>query len=101
MVVLGLLLIGLGALAIVAALFTADGTDVELLGTDTSAVALFFVGLGAGLAILWGLGFTRWGAKRSLRQRREAKQLHELHEKLERHEASERDDPGRRADGPS
>ena len=99
MVVLGLILIGLGALAIVAALFTAEGSNVELLGTDISAMALFFVGLGAGLAIVWGFGFTKWGTKRSLRQRRESKQLEELHEKLEKHEASERNDPDRKGDG--
>ena len=99
MVVLGLILIGLGALAIVAALVTAEGSNVELLGTDISALALFFVGLGAGLAIVWGFGFTKWGTKRSLRQRRESKQLEELHDKLEKHQASERNDPDRRADG--
>ena len=100
MVVLGLILIGLGALAIVAALFTVEGSNVELLGTDISAMALFFVGLGAGLAIVWGFGFTKWGTKRTLRQRRESKQLEQLHEKLEKHESSERRDPDRKTDGP-
>jgi len=100
MVVLGLILIGLGALAIVAALFTAEGSNVELLGTDISAMALFFVGLGDGLAILWGFGFTKWGTKRSLRQRRESKQLDELHEKLEKHESEESRDADRKTDGP-
>jgi hypothetical protein len=101
MVILGLILIGLGAVAIVAALFTAEGSNVELLGTDISAMALFFVGLGAGLAILWGFGFTKWGTKRTLRQRRESKQLHELHEKLEKHEARDDKDVDDRAkDGP-
>lgn len=100
MVVLGLILIGLGALAIVAALFTVEGSNVELLGTDISAMALFFVGLGAGLAIVWGFGFTKWGTKRTLRQRRESKQLEQLHEKLEKHESSERRDPDRGTDGP-
>jgi hypothetical protein len=95
MVVLGLILIGLGGLAIVAALFTAEGSNVELLGTDISALALFFIGLGAGLAILWGFGFTKWGTKRTLRQRRESKQLEELHEKLEKHEAGEHKDTER------
>ena len=95
MVVLGLILIGLGAVAIVAALFTAEGSNVELLGTDISALAMFFVGLGAGLAILWGFGFTKWGTKRSLRARRESKQLSELHEKLEKREADERRDAER------
>ena len=100
MVVLGLILIGLGAVAILAALFTVEGSNVELLGTDISAMALFFIGLGAGLAIVWGFGFTKWGTKRTLRQRRESKQLEELHEKLEKHEAAERRDPDRSTDGP-
>lgn len=100
MVVLGLILAGLGALAVVAALFTAEGSNVELLGTDISAMALFFIGLGAGLAIVWGFGFTKWGTKRSLRQRRESKQLEELHEKLEKHEADEARDADRKTDGP-
>jgi hypothetical protein len=99
MVVLGLILIGLGGLAIVAALFTAEGSNVELLGTDISALAMFFVGLGAGLAILWGFGFTKWGTKRTLRQRRESRQLEELHEKLEKHEAGEQKNADR-TDGP-
>ncbi|MCB8955324.1 MAG: hypothetical protein H6529_02455 [Nocardioides sp.] len=90
MVVLGLILMALGAVAIVAALFTAQGS-VELLGTDISALAMFFVGLGAGLAILWGFGFSKWGTKRTLRQRRESKKLNELSEQLERREAEQRD----------
>ncbi|MGY2700756.1 MULTISPECIES: hypothetical protein [unclassified Nocardioides] len=91
MVVLGLLLMGVGAVAVVGALFTADGST-ELFGVDLSATAMFFVGLGAGLAIVWGFGFSKWGTKRTLRQRRESKQLNELHEKLERREAEERKD---------
>lgn len=90
MVVLGLILMALGAVTIVAALFTAQGS-VELLGTDISALAMFFVGLGAGLAILWGFGFSKWGTKRTLRQRRESKKLNELSEQLERREAEQRD----------
>ncbi|WP_395696361.1 hypothetical protein [Nocardioides sp.] len=97
MVVLGLILMALGAIAIVAALFTAHGT-VELLGTDISATAMFFVGLGAGLAILWGFGFSKWGTKRTLRQRRESKRLGELSEKLEQREAEQRDGDADRDD---
>ncbi|MCB0896655.1 MAG: hypothetical protein KDB43_15015, partial [Nocardioidaceae bacterium] len=54
-------------------------------------LAMFFVGLGAGLAILWGFGFSKWGTKRTLRQRRESKKLNELSEQLERREAEQRD----------
>lgn len=95
MVVLGLLLMALGAVAVVGALFTAEGST-QLFGVDLSAMALFFVGLGAGLAIVWGFGFSKWGTKRTLRHRRESKKLDELHEKLERREAEERvEDPDR------
>ena len=102
MVILGLLLIALGAVAIVAAIGTADGSGVELLGTDIGAVTLFFVGLGAGVAILWGLSLTKWGTKRSIRQRRESKRLNELSEKLDEREAERREDERERGrdDGP-
>lgn len=91
MVVLGLILIVAGALAIVGAVFTAEGT-VELLGADISALALFLVGLGSGLALWWGFSIGKFGTKRSLRQRRESKQLSELSEKLEKHEEGRGDD---------
>ena len=92
MLVLGLLLIAVGAVAVVAALGTAEGTNVELLGTDVGAMAMFFIGLGAGVAILWGFGLTKWGTRRSLRQRRESKKLSELSEKLDKHEAENREE---------
>ena len=85
MVVLGLILIAAGALGIVAAVFTADGT-VELLGTDISALAMYLVGLGSGVAIWWGFSLGKFGTKRTLRQRRESKKLAELSEKLEKHD---------------
>ena len=95
MVVLGLLLMALGAVAVVGALFTAEGS-AQLFGLDLSALAMFFVGLGAGLAIVWGFGFSKWGTKRTLRQRRESRKLDELQQKLERREAEEhRNDPDR------
>ena len=92
MLVLGLILIAAGALAIVAAVGTADGTNVELLGVDVSAVALFLIGVGSGVAILWGLAITKFGTKRELRQRRESKRLSELSEQLDKHEADRRED---------
>jgi len=91
MVVLGLLLIAAGALGIVAAVFTAEGT-VELLGTDISALAIYLVGLGSGLAIWWGFSIGKFGTKRTLRQRRESKRLAELSEKLDKHEEDRADD---------
>ena len=66
---------------------------VELLGIDLGAVALFLLGLAAGVAILWGFAISGSAVKRSLRHRREErKQLTELSEKLEQVEAERRRD---------
>jgi hypothetical protein len=83
MVILGLLLIVLGALAIVAAVFTNDGS-ASLLGIDMSVLTVFLVGVGAGAFILWGWSILKYGTKQELRQRRERKKLTELSEKLDR-----------------
>jgi hypothetical protein len=85
MVLLGLILIGAGALVIVAAVFTAelDGSRLEVLGIGASPLALFLLGVGAGLAVLWGFGILKFGTKRSWRHRQESKKLEELSEKLE------------------
>jgi len=92
MVILGLLLILLGALAIVAVVFDVDSIRVELLGAEISAVALFLLGVASGVAILWGFGILKFGTKRSLRHRREQK---ELHEKLDRAEGDRKDEDNR------
>ncbi len=92
MVFLGLLLIALGVVAILAAVFASDGS-AELLGLDLTALAIFLVGVGAGAAVIWGFAILKYGTKRELRQRKERKQLNELSEKLDRAEAQ------RRADG--
>ena len=90
--VVGLLLMVLGALAVVAAVFTAQGDAVEILGFDITALGLYLLGLGSGAAILWGFAISKWGTKRTLRQRREARKLDELQEKLDRREADQRND---------
>ena len=94
MILLGLVLILLAALAIVAALFTAEvsGSDVELLGLDLSPVGLFLVGLGAGLAIWWGFWLFKAGSARSLARRREQKRLSELSDQLHRAESERQRD---------
>lgn len=96
MLILGLVLIGAGALLIVAAIFTAEttgtGAAVELLGTEVGAVTLFLLGLGAGIAILWGLSITRFGARRTLKHRREQSRLSELSDKLDKVESERRRD---------
>lgn len=94
MLLLGLILIALGGLAIVAAVFTAELNDgkIEYLGTDLSALAIFLVGLGAGAAILLGLSLFKWGTKRGLARRREQKKMDELSEKLGQADARRTED---------
>ena len=98
MVILGLGLMILGAIAVLSALFVSEpGTGGELMGVDVSTLDAFFVGVAAGAAILWGFAILRWGTKRSLAHRKERKELTRLNEKLERAEAESReDDPERR-----
>jgi hypothetical protein len=90
--IVGLLLMMLGALAVVAAVLTATGDSVQVLGFDVTAVGLYLLGLGSGVAILWGFAISKWGTKRTLRQRRESRKLDELQEKLDRREAEQRTD---------
>jgi hypothetical protein len=94
MVILGLILIALGALAIVCGLFTTeiDGTKLQFLGQDLSPAALFLIGVGAAVAIWWGLWILKAGSKRSWARRKEQKRLEELSEKLDHVEANRRMD---------
>ena len=92
MVILGLLLIGLGTIAILAAIFVSEGS-AELLGMNLSALAIFLVGIAAGACVLWGFTLLRLGTRRELRARREHRRLTQLSEKLARVEAERRDGP--------
>jgi len=100
MVILGLGLLILGAIAVLSAIFVSEdlpGGGGELLGFDVTTLESFFVGVAAGAAILWGFAILKWGTKRSLAQRKERKEFKELNAKLERVEAERReDDPERR-----
>ncbi len=91
MFVVGLLLMLFGALAIVAAAFGSSGT-AEFLGQDLSALAIFIIGIAAGVAILWGWTVAKLGVKRSFQHRRESKQLQELSEKLDKVDEEKRRD---------
>jgi membrane protein implicated in regulation of membrane protease activity len=86
MVILGMLLLGIGIIAILAAVFVSSGT-AELLGMDLPAVSIFLVGVGAGAAVIWGFTIFKLGTKRELRQRREHKELSKLSQKLDKVES--------------
>ena len=91
MFLVGVLLVLAGALLIVAAVFGSEGTAV-FLSQDLSALAIFLIGIGSGVAILWGLSIARFGVKRSLQHRRESKKLQELSEKLDKADEERRKD---------
>ena len=92
MVILGLVLIALGAVAIVLGVFTAeiDGTTLKLAGIELSPAALFIVGIAAAVAIWWGLWILKSGSKRSWARRKEQKRLEELSAKLDTVDAERR-----------
>lgn len=93
MVILGLGLIILGAIAILSAVFVSEpGTGGELLGFSVTTLESFLVGVAAGAALLWGFAILKWGTRRSLAHRRERKELQALNAKLDRVEAENRKD---------
>lgn len=95
MLIFGLLLLLAGVLVILVALFTSGGTNgtAELLGNDLTTLTIFFLGVGAGVAVLWGFAIIRWGMARTMQRRRERARLTELSQKLDEVEA-ERDRKG-------
>ena len=95
MLILGLLLVAAGTVVIIAAVFTAEvtGGQIEVIGIEVGAIALFVLGVAAAVAILWGFSIGKFGARRSMRQRKENQRLEELSEKLDRVEAERRKDP--------
>ncbi len=103
MVILGVLLLLLGAAVIVAALFTAEvsGGDLQLIGVDVSPPVLFLFGVGAAAALALGWWILKYGVRREWRQRKEQKHFEELSEKLgdadrNRDRDIDQDDPDRR-----
>jgi hypothetical protein len=101
MVLVGLVLIALGALAIVSAVFSADvrGDHIRLLGhLNVTPLVLFLIGLAAGVAILWGFSIFKWGTKRSWAKRREQKRLSKLADSVESVESSRRDEVAKDVD---
>ena len=95
MVILGLLLLLLGAAAILAGVFLSEGS-AEFLGADLSALTIFLIGVAAGAAVLWGFAILKWGTKRSMAARKDRKELNRLQDRLDRAEAERREDDGPR-----
>src|SRR6476620_988921 len=100
MVILGLVLIAVGGLAIVSAVFGSeiDGGKLPFLGQDIGPVAFFLVGVGSAVAIWWGLSLIRIGSKRSWARRKEQKRLTELSEQLDSVDANRRMDVDKHED---
>lgn len=96
MVTFGIVLIAVGVLAVLAAIFVSEGR-AELLGMDLDAVGIFLAGVAAGASILWGFSILKYGTRRGLQARKERRELETLHEKLDRVESDRRrdDDPER------
>ncbi|WP_141014750.1 hypothetical protein [Nocardioides sambongensis] len=108
MVILGLVLLVVGALLVLGGVLgtgtesrTSDGgTDVytTFIGIEMSATTLFIIGVVAAVLVLVGLWMTKVGARQGWRRRREQKRLTDLSEKLDRVEAERlaENDPGER-----
>lgn len=103
MVIVGVLLLLVGAALILAALFTAEvsGGALEVLGIEVSPAVLFLLGVGAAAALLVGWWILKFGVKREWRQRQEQKHYEELGEKLgdadrNRRREIDENDPDRR-----
>ncbi|WP_310529200.1 hypothetical protein [Nocardioides sp.] len=93
MVILGLILIIVGGIAILSALFVSEpGTGAELLGFNVTTIEIFLAGVAAGAAILWGFSLMKWGTKRTLAHRKDRKELNKLSERLDRAESERQAD---------
>lgn len=74
MVLLGLLLIVVAAIAILGAVFLLDSSGVEYFGADVPAVTLFVAGALAVVLIGMGIRLMKAGTVRSWRARRERRE---------------------------
>lgn len=94
MLLLGLIIIAVGAVLVIGGVFASDvsGDQVSFMGIDVNPTTLFLLGVVGGGCILFGLSVTKFGARRELKQRKEQKKMDELAEKLDRAEAGRRRD---------
>jgi hypothetical protein len=92
--VAALLLLIVAALLIIAALFggSSDATlDLGSFNLETSAMVVFFLGMGTLLLIVLALGMFRAGARRAAARRADRKRVSELSEKLDEYKKDERE----------
>jgi|GEM_PF-1348962 len=102
MVILGLVLVALGAAIVALGLFASDvdvvngEATLEIWNVDLSIEGVFLAGVVATALILVGLWAIKLGAKMGWKHRKEQKRLNELSEKLDRADLDRRrqdDDP--------
>ncbi|TIC85083.1 hypothetical protein E8D34_13505 [Nocardioides sp. GY 10113] len=102
MLVLGLVLLVLGAILVLSGLF-ASGTEAKtvggttdvhttFLGIDMPAETLFLIGVASAVLVLGGLWLSKVGARQEWRRRKDRRRLDELSQKLDRSESERRDE---------
>lgn len=97
MVILGLVVLLVGAILVLVGLF-ATGYDlndsgrtvVAIFKNDTTPEVVFLLGVGSGLLVVLGLWLMKAGAKQGWKRRKEHKRLNELSQKLDDVEAERR-----------
>lgn len=96
MMILGLVLVALGAAGLLISFFGASidnqHRSAEILNWDVNAGTLVLWGAVSTLLICLGLWVMKSGARRGRERRKENKRLQELSEKLDRAEAERHDD---------
>lgn len=93
MLVLGLILIVVSALALIAALVGGSNDpatfDLGLFNVQTNTLGVFLIGAATVLLFVMGLELTRSGVRRANRRRKEKKEYHRLAERYDRKDAAE------------
>jgi len=86
---LGLLLLLLGVLAVLAAVFVSEpGSGGQLLGFDVTTLGAFLIGWTSAAAILVGMSLAQRGTRRGLSLRRERKNLSRQNDQLLQQQAA-------------
>ena len=93
MLVLGLILIVVSALALIAALVGGSNDpatfDLGLFNVQTNTLGVFLIGAATVLLFVMGLELTRSGVRRANRRRKEKKEYHRLAERYDRKDAAD------------